>query len=103
MQDKTWYSILGLDTELLFLQDDMLSEEITDLFRILLAVITGFISYNSSKSTSKKGLSPTDKRTFFCTYLGIEYQEGLRIEDVVQPNMLVPLLPRGATGVACAL
>jgi hypothetical protein len=24
MQDKTWYSILGLDAEPLFLQDDML-------------------------------------------------------------------------------
>ena len=27
MQDKTWYSILGLDAEPLFLQDDMLSEK----------------------------------------------------------------------------
>ena len=26
MQDKTWYYILGLDAELLFLQDDMLNE-----------------------------------------------------------------------------
>jgi hypothetical protein len=25
MQDKTWYSILGLDAEPLFLQDDMLN------------------------------------------------------------------------------
>ena len=25
MQDKTWYSILGLEAEPLFLQDDMLS------------------------------------------------------------------------------
>ena len=27
MQDKTWYSILGLDAEPLFLQDHMLSED----------------------------------------------------------------------------
>ena len=26
MQDKTWYSILGLDAEPLFLQDDMLKD-----------------------------------------------------------------------------
>ena len=28
MQDKTWYSILGLDAEPLFLQDDMLNQRI---------------------------------------------------------------------------
>ena len=27
MQDKTWYSILGLDAKPLFLQEDMLSEQ----------------------------------------------------------------------------
>ena len=28
MQDKTWYFILGLDAEPLFLQDDMLNRQI---------------------------------------------------------------------------
>ena len=38
MQDKTWYSILGLDAEPLFLQDDMLRHLFTtitkEIFRI---------------------------------------------------------------------
>ena len=39
MQDKTWYSILGLDAEPLFLQDDMLNGiinkfNLTNLFQM---------------------------------------------------------------------
>ena len=32
MQDKTWYSILGLDAEPLFLQDHMLKQDFTCIF-----------------------------------------------------------------------
>ena len=45
MQDKTWYSILGLDAEPIFLQDDMLIKKkvilnfwkkIVNFYRLLL-------------------------------------------------------------------
>ena len=55
------------------------------------------VLYTTLKSTknllSNFGLSGSVLRSFSCTYLGIEYQEGLRIEDVGQPNILVLLLP----------
>ena len=33
MQDKTWYSILGLDAEPLFLQDDMLINILLEVYQ----------------------------------------------------------------------
>ena len=47
MQDKTWYSILGLDAKPLFLQDDMLSIRSfnTSPFKILFQKLSASFTY----------------------------------------------------------
>ena len=71
MQDKTWYFILGLDAEPLFLQDDMLNRQISATYVSMLQNYTllklGLIKTISFWIFVKK--SPVIKRPIQATKL----------------------------------
>ena len=58
MQDKTWYSILGLDAERLFLQDHMLSDLINLLIIKRSANSLAFISSKKQMKLFNTSYSP---------------------------------------------